>query len=67
MPALRVSIEILQRDEGLWCRTCALGTGVRVWYVSQTGPAMSLRSHVCCDDGGCGHDVDPTDPTTTLG
>lgn len=58
MPALRIAVEVLTVEKGLWCRTCALPAGRRIWYVSQTGPAMSLRTHTCCRDGGCDHDVD---------
>jgi len=57
---LRVAIEILEVEDGLWCRTCALPSGRRVWFTCQTGPALSLREHLCCADGGCGHDIDPT-------
>lgn len=61
MPALRVSVEMVSVDHGLWCHTCALPSGIRVWYVTQTGPAMSLRMHLCCDEGGCEHLVEPTE------
>ena len=63
MATVRVTVEVIARDYGLWCRTCALPSGVRTVYATQTGLALSLRTHVCCDDGGCGHDIDPTDPT----
>lgn len=59
MVAVRVSVEILTVETGLWCNTCALPSGLRVWYVTSTGCRSTLRSKLSCDDAGdqAGHDV----------
>lgn len=48
-----VRVEQVAIDTGLWCRTCLLSSGVRVWFTATIGVAMSLRSATrCCDCGG---------------
>ena len=54
---LRVAVEPVALDEGLWCRTCALPAGARIWFTVTTGPRMTLQSKVQCRDCG-GTDVD---------
>jgi hypothetical protein len=50
MAILTGAIEVVAVDTGLWCRTCALSSGIRVWFVTRTGPAMTMRSTLGCMD-----------------
>lgn len=63
MATVRVHMEILSVETGLWCNTCVLPSGVRVWYVTTAGGArMTLRSKRTCDDAqDAGHDGDRHD------
>lgn len=43
-----VAVEYLTHDEGHWCNTCMLGTGMR-FYVAITGPGgMHLQERLWC-------------------
>lgn len=55
--AVRAHVEEIALDEGLWCRTCFLPSGVRIWFTVTFGPRMVLRTTIRCR--GCGgSDVD---------
>lgn len=38
-----LAVEVLGVEVGHWCPACALPSGIRVWYVTRTGPAMTFR------------------------
>jgi hypothetical protein len=48
MRMVAVRIEYLDHTEGLWCNTCMLGTGIRMWVavISRTG--MHLQPRLWC-------------------
>lgn len=54
---VRIRVEQIAVDTGLWCNTCLLSSGVRVWFTVASGLAMSLRSTTRCRDCG-GDDLD---------
>lgn len=54
--AMRVRVEEVACDEGLWCRPCALPSGVRIWFTVAIGPRLVLRSTLRCRDCG-GEDI----------
>ena len=61
MRVTSVRVEYLTHDEGHWCNTCMLGTGMRFW-VAIIGPAgMHLQQRLWCyeHDGSRGVVVDP--------
>lgn len=43
-------IEVLCYDLGLWCRTCNLSSGVRVWFTATIGERTTLRSTLGCTE-----------------
>ena len=61
--SVRVHMEILDVEVGLWCNTCMLPSGVLVRFVTSTGTSMSLRQKLSCEDAedhGPRHDVVPS-------
>lgn len=56
--AVRVCVEFLGYQTGLWCRTCMLGSGARFWYVATIGETQSLRDAYACLDCS-GRDIEP--------
>lgn len=50
---VRVEVEYVSYDVGLWCRPCALSTGARIWFTTRVqGGATELRSNVFCTECG---------------
>jgi len=45
-------VEVLSLETGLWCMDCMLSTGLRLWYVTSTGLASTLRSKAECRECG---------------
>lgn len=50
-----VRVEVIDVEAGLWCRTCALPSGLRFWAI--TNPAMTMHAVLRCRDCG-GHDIE---------
>lgn len=42
--------ELVTFDEGHWCRTCMLPSGIRAWIAVRQGDRMHLQTLVYCDD-----------------
>lgn len=57
MAVVAVAMEVLLIEGGHWCRSCLLSSGVRIWFVTRTGPASTLRSGLRCTDCG-GDDIE---------
>lgn len=47
-------VELLDHDHGHWCRTCLLGTGIRVYAAVTFGAASYVSQHVGCQVCGGG-------------
>lgn len=49
MRVVSVSVEYLDHQPGLWCNTCMLSTGIRMWVavVARTG-GMHLQKRLWC-------------------
>lgn len=45
-----VRAEYLTQDLGLWCNTCMLPSGIRVWVAIYLGPRMHLQERLWCDE-----------------
>lgn len=45
-------VEVLSLETGLWCMDCMLSSGLRLWFVTSTGLASTLRSRVECRECG---------------
>lgn len=43
-----VNIEYLTHDDGHWCNTCMLGTGLRFWVAVSRGNQMRLQQRLWC-------------------
>ncbi len=60
-----LAVEVLGVETGHWCNACMLPSGIRVWYVTRTGVAMTFRHGV-----GCMHcdseDIELTESPTTI-
>lgn len=50
MATVVVQVEVIGVEVGHWCNICLLSSGMRVWYVTATGPAITLRSVTGCRD-----------------
>lgn len=60
---VHVKREVVAREYGHWCNTCALGSGMRVYVAASAGRSMRLETHLLCDDcGGRDITVDPDAP-----
>lgn len=53
-PVVRLRVEHLLTDYALWCRICALSTGVRVWLATEVQGVTRLQSKAKCSE--CGGD-----------
>ena len=58
MRAINLHVELLEQETGLWCRDCALPTGVRVTLSARHQNGLSLSSVRRCADCG-GDQIDP--------
>lgn len=56
--AIDLFVELLAQETGLWCRECALSSGVRVTLSVRCDNALSLSSVRRCADCG-GDQIDP--------
>lgn len=45
-----LAMEVLGVEVGHWCNHCALPSGIRVLFVTRTGPAMTFRTADGCTD-----------------
>lgn len=50
MRVLSVRVEYLTHDEGHWCNTCMLPSGIRVWVAIISRAGMHLQTRLWCDD-----------------
>lgn len=48
MRTTSVHAEYLTHDEGHWCNTCMLGTGLRFWVAISHGNRMHLAQRLWC-------------------
>lgn len=49
---VKVRREIVAREYGHWCNTCALPSGMRVHVAVWLRKKMHLQTHLICDDCG---------------
>lgn len=60
-------VEVLGVEVGHWCNACMRSSAIRVWYVTRTGLAMTLRQGAACADRECdSRDVELTEQPTTI-
>jgi hypothetical protein len=63
--AVPVHVEVLGVEVGHWCRTCLLGSGMRVWYVNRTLGSLCLHSATGCTEDDH-DDVELTEQPSTI-
>lgn len=62
MRVLMLKVELVELTAGLWCRTCALSTGIQATVYAEGNPIRAglsaARRCTECD----GHDLEPVGP-----